>query len=152
MTATFYLQQLTSTFEDHQVGEEYSASRLLMTIEQGKTTVADSPKAKATASTLHISKTQAPRKFQYRRQVQCQICRTFGHDVDEDVCRVGAQVYFAIQYQQNATMDVEKNASAYNLANNKSTINVVCQEADMDEMAVAKVERLALDLVTGKDD
>ena len=123
-----------------------------MTIEQGKTTAGESPKAKSTPSDLHISKTQVQRKFQYRRQVQCRICRTFGHDVDEDVCRVGAQVYFALQYQQTAVTDVEKNASAYNLANNKSTINVVCQEADMDDEAVVKVERLALDLVNDKEE
>ena len=148
LSATFYLQQLTSLINDAQIGEEYNATRLLMTIEQNKTLAVDSPKpTKTTPSNVHIAKTQVNRKFQYRRQVQCRVCRTFGHDTDEDICRIGAQVHHAIKYQNQEPSLAEKNANAYGIANNKTTIKVVCQEVDLEEDQVDKAEELALELV-----
>jgi hypothetical protein len=43
------------------------------------------------------NETNEPRtnRFQHRRSIQCTMCSTFGHDVDKDVCRIGAQIYAA---------------------------------------------------------
>ena len=66
LTATFYLQQLTLLVNDSDIGEEYQQACLLMTIEQHKTPMADSPKASSSTPTnFHIAKTQVNFKFQY---------------------------------------------------------------------------------------
>ena len=71
--------------------------------------------------------TREPRKkFSFRREVQCTCCTTFGHDVDEDVCRIGAQVYSSHQFLLNHPDKAKKNAKAYAIANNKAKISVAC--------------------------
>ena len=62
------------------------------------------------------------RKFTYRREVQCQSCTTYGHDIDEDVCRIGAQVFASYQFLLKHPKKAESNAKAYALANNKAKI------------------------------
>ena len=113
--------------------------------------MAESPKATNTApATFHIAKTQVNRKFQYRRQVQCRMCKTFGHDTDEDVCRIGAQIHHAIKYQAQEPEIAKKNANAYAMANKKSTIQMVCtdcvegDDVQPDEHEVMKAEQLAM--------
>ena len=69
--------------------------------------------------------TKEPRKkFSFRCEVQCTCCTTFGHDVDEDVCRIGAQVYSSHQFLLNHPDKAKKNAKAFTIANNKAKINV----------------------------
>ena len=149
ITATIYLQQLTSSLNDHDLGEEFNATRLLMTVEQNKNTAAESPKKnKPSSSNLHVAKTQVNKRFQYRRQVQCRVCRTFGHDTDEDICRIGAQVQHILNFQTQDPGAMDKNATAYNLANNRSTIKMVCKEVEPDEQQVMEAEQLALELVS----
>jgi hypothetical protein len=66
---------------------------------------------------------KSPRRtFRFRRDVQCTCCSTYGHDVDEDVCKIGAQVFsvnnFITKHGEKAT----KNSKAYAIANNKHKI------------------------------
>lgn len=68
------------------------------------------------------------KRFSYRREVQCTCCTTFGHDVDQDVCKIGAQVYAACQFLSNHSEKAIKNAKAYALANNKSKIALAKQQ------------------------
>ena len=78
------------------------------------------------------------------------MCQAFGHDIDEDICRIGAQVYHVTKFQTEAaenTEKMEKNATAYSLVNHRSTIKVVCQETDPTEVHVEKAEQLAIDLL-----
>ena len=93
-----------------------------------------------------------PRKFQYRRQVQCRVCKTFGHDTDEDVCRIGAQVHHAMKFTAQEPEQAEKNASAFSLANNKHTINMVRTDAQLDEEEVVKMEQMAMNLIDPKQE
>jgi hypothetical protein len=65
---------------------------------------------------------KGPRKFTYRREVQCSICSTYGHEIDQDVCKVGAQVYHVCQFIKDNKEKATKNAKAYSLANNKNKI------------------------------
>ena len=48
------------------------------------------------------------------------MCKTFGHDTDEDVCRIGAQIHNAIKYQAQEPEVAEKNANAYIMANKRA--------------------------------
>ena len=67
----------------------------------------------------------AHRKFAYRREIQCDCCHTFGHNVDEDICRIGAQVYHSTQFIKNNPKKADNNAKAFMTANNKNEINAV---------------------------
>ena len=146
-TASFYLQHLATTHDDDQLGEVYNQGRLIVKLEQNSIKF-QSKKDKSTPITdLKISKTQAPRRFQYRRQVQCRLCKTFGHDTDEDICRFGAQFYFALKYHNQSGTESEKNANAYSLANNKTTIKYVCQDIPQDT-DMEKAEQLALEWIS----
>ena len=134
--------------DDQQLGEAYNQGRLLMKLEQNAINFNSSkPSVPTTQSNLKISKTQAPRRFQYRHQVQCRLCKTFGHDMDEDICRFGAQFFFAMKYQNQEAAESEKNANAYSLANNKTTIKYVCQ-AVPQESDMEKAEQLALEWIS----
>ena len=120
-------------------------------IEQNKTDEIDSPSPPKLAPLhMHISKTQVGKKFQYRHQVQCQMCQAFGHDINKDICQIGAQIYHVTKFQAKATKNAEnaeKNATVYSLANHKSTIKVVCHETDPTEVHVERAEQLTIDLL-----
>ena len=146
-TASFYLQHLATTQDDDQLGEVYNQGRLIMKLEQNSIKFQHKKDQSAPSTDLKISKTQAPRRFQYRRQVQCRLCKTFGHDIDEDICRFGAQLFFAQRFQEQHGPDSEKNANAYSLANNKTTIKYVCQDVPQD-MDMDKAEQLALEWIS----
>jgi hypothetical protein len=66
---------------------------------------------------------KGPRKFAYRREVQCSICLAYGHEINQDVCKVGAQVYHVCQFIKDNKEKAIKNAKAYSLANNKNKIS-----------------------------
>ena len=98
---------------------------------------------KQTSPTLTINRVRTPKeggkdsetreareprkKFSFRREVQCTCCSTFGHDVDEDVCRIGAQVYSAHQFLSKYPDKAKKNARAFAIANNKTKISLAKQ-------------------------
>ena len=65
------------------------------------------------------------RKFQYRREVQCECCHTFGHNVDEDICRIGAQILHTTNFIKEHPKKAENNANAFTAANNKNKINTI---------------------------
>ena len=62
------------------------------------------------------------RRFSYLRHVQCTCCTTYGHDIDKDVCKIGAQVHAAQHFILNHGEKAVKNAKAYALANSKMTL------------------------------
>lgn len=72
-------------------------------------------------------RSRSPSPFKYRREVQCRVCKTFGHDIDDEgtTCRFGAQCFNCIQYFENNGDEAKKNASAYTAANNKKTISML---------------------------
>jgi hypothetical protein len=71
------------------------------------------------------NETNEPRtiRFQHRRSVQCTMCSTFGHNVDKDVCQIGAQIYAANQCFEKDKIATLKNFKSYSAANNKVKIN-----------------------------
>ena len=63
--------------------------------------------------------------FKYRNEVQCEACKTFGHCIGDNVCRIAAQVHHVNAYKEKAPDNAKKNASAFATANNKATIKLV---------------------------
>jgi hypothetical protein len=75
--------------------------------------------------------------FKYRNEVQCTACKTFGHSIGDNVCRICAQVSFVNSYIDKEPDNAKKNASAFEMANNKKRINKVREtfpEAFFDNM------------------
>ena len=72
-------------------------------------------------------RSRSPSPFKYRREVQCRVCKTFGHDIDDEgtTCRFGAQCFNCIQFFDNNGDEAKKNAVAYTAANNKKTISML---------------------------
>jgi hypothetical protein len=66
---------------------------------------------------------QRTNHFQHRRSVQCTMCSTFGHDVDKDVCQIGAHIYAANQFFEKDKATTLKNFKSYSAANNRVKIN-----------------------------
>ena len=62
---------------------------------------------------------QYRKRFQYRREIQCECCHNYGHNIDQDVCRFGAQHYFVCQFINEQPEKAKANANAYHIANNK---------------------------------
>jgi hypothetical protein len=63
--------------------------------------------------------------FKYRNEVQCEACKTYGHCIGDNVCRIAAQVHHVNAYKDKAPDNAKKNASAFATANNKAKINLV---------------------------
>ena len=75
--------------------------------------------------------------FKYRNEVQCTACKTFGHSIGDNVCRICAQVSFVNTYISKEPDSAKKNASAFEMANNKKRISKVREtfpEAFFDNM------------------
>jgi hypothetical protein len=70
--------------------------------------------------------------FQYRRDVQCTCCTTYGHDLDKDICKIGAQVYAVTQYMTKHPSEAMANAKNYALAHNKTKIAMATQHFHPD--------------------
>jgi hypothetical protein len=63
--------------------------------------------------------------FKYRNKVQCEACKTFGHCIGDNVCRIAVQVHHVNAYKEKAPDNVKKYASVFATANNKATIKLV---------------------------
>jgi hypothetical protein len=63
--------------------------------------------------------------FKYRNKVQCEACKTSGHCIGNNVCRIAAQVHHVSAYTEKAPDNAKKNASAFAMTNNKATIKLV---------------------------
>jgi hypothetical protein len=48
----------------------------------------------------------------YRNEVRCEACKTFGHCIGDNVCRIAAQVHHVSAYKEKAPDNAKKNASA----------------------------------------
>jgi hypothetical protein len=61
--------------------------------------------------------------FKYKNEVQCKMCHNFGHDIDAQVCRAGAQHYHCMNYCTLHKDTAKANAKAYSVANNVTKIS-----------------------------
>jgi hypothetical protein len=87
-------------------------------------------------------------KFKYRRKVQCTCCHNYGHDVDEQICRIGAQVYHSHQFLTNNPQKAQYNAQAYSLSNIKKQIKKLLSDPTTpDDDIQDKLEGLAVAMV-----
>jgi hypothetical protein len=75
--------------------------------------------------------------FKYKNEIQCTACKSFGHSTGDNVCCICAQVSFVNNYIAKEPDNAKKNASAFEMANNKKNINKVKEtfpEAFTDNM------------------
>ena len=140
--AEFQLSRLRGIPEDKDLDDEYSIPRLITLLEQSIPMQHRQPtinKLEEAAPTIY----KVQRRFQYRRKCQCRICMNFGHDVDEDTCRIAAQIYFVNQFSQNNMPVLEEQAKKYRMANSMATVNTVRQGTDTDDEYLRKREVFA---------
>ena len=114
---TFTLDELTNLLESNHTGHSPVTLTENPTINRFQGPNADTNKNNNT--------TNSRRRFTYRREVQCECCHTFGHNVDEDICRIGAQVYYTNQFIKDHSKKADNNAKAFTTANNKNKIAAV---------------------------
>ena len=134
MHAMDYLTKLQLQGPNHPMSNIYTLNELVNILESN---APDMSNPNSTAYTINKFKgannkdldnntnNNTRRKFTYRREVQCDCCQTFGHNVDEDICRVGAQVYHTTNYIKENPRKAENNAKAFTAANNKTKINAI---------------------------
>ena len=148
LIATTNLSRLTSytTIRD-QLPSEFQKVNLINTLETNKNTT-------ATPVTLHVNRfggdtgkhgsdqnrngnRNGSGNFKFRNEVQCTACKTFGHSIGDNVCRICAQVSFVNSYIDKEPDNAKKNASAFEMANNRKRSNKVREafpEAFFDNM------------------
>jgi hypothetical protein len=138
LIATTNLSRLTSyTMTRNQLPSEFHKVNLINTLETNKNTM-------ATPITPHINRFggdtgkygsdqtrhgngnhKSGGNFKYRNEVQCNACKTFGHSIGNNVCQICTQVSFVNSYIDKEPDNAKKNASAFEMANNKKRINKV---------------------------
>lgn len=143
--ASLYLRTLQLKSPNETLGHEYDAQTLIIDLEDNKTNQMTST-VPLTINKINTNRDGNNRntnrkRFQFRRNVQCDCCRGFGHNIDEDVCRIGAQVYHAMQFTKDHLEKAQQNATVYNMANTvsnrtqvKSTKVIPLADDDSDDM------------------
>ena len=150
LIATTNLSRLTSyTSTRYQFPSEFHKVHLINTLEINKNTITVTPKINrfggsgdannqnrnSDRNSDRNSGSRAP--FKYRNEIQCTACKTFGHSIGDNVCRICAQVSFVNTYISTEPDNAKKNARAFEMANNKKRINKVKEtfpEAFTDNM------------------
>jgi hypothetical protein len=148
LIATTNLSQLTScTTTRDQLPSEFAKVNLINTLEINKNTIA------TPVTPNHINRfggggdrntdnnqnrnsgtSRAP--FKYKNEIQCTACKTFGHSIGDNVCRICPSQLRQHVYREG-TDNAKKNASAFEMANNKKRISKVKEtfpEAFTDNM------------------
>jgi hypothetical protein len=152
--ATHYLTRLTLQPANHPIGLEYEMTRLAgeMDTNQSLDTYHSPTINKMRTEKNTDAKDNNKRregKFKYKRDVQCTCCHNFGHDVDEQICRIGAQIYHANQFFLNKPTKAKENAQSYSLINSQHQIKMA--KADRpdasDDEIQDQLERIALSMV-----
>jgi hypothetical protein len=124
--ATQYLTRLMLQPEEIPLGMEYEMTHLAGEMDMNKTmdsTYGLSVNKMHTAREPNDKDGKREGKFQYKRQVKCTCCHTFGHDVDKQICRIGAQVYHAHQFLLNNPTKAQQNAQSYSASNSAKHIS-----------------------------
>ncbi|VEU36945.1 unnamed protein product [Pseudo-nitzschia multistriata] len=62
-------------------------------------------------------------KFEYKNKVQCECCKTYGHNVGDQICRFGAQLHYAQQFASTKPTDFKMNAIKHNNMHTKKVVN-----------------------------
>ena len=134
LVATTYLTRLQIQGPGHPIGRTFALDELTNLLEDNHTgpnpnAIAENPTINkfqgSNGDTKGNNNTNNRRRFTYRREVQCDCCHTFGHNVDEDICRIGAQVYYTMQFIKEHPKKADNNAKAFTTANNKAKIAAV---------------------------
>ena len=124
---------LLSKLQDYdgieEVPKEFTPHRLISTLEATPNSGGIIQMKQQLETDIYVNKMRFgdnnKKKFQYRREVQCRMCKGFGHDIDEDVCRIGAQQYHCNQFMETDKDKAKENATAYAVANNKNQVKML---------------------------
>ena len=124
LMATSYLTRLihTDNKKDKEFPNEFMPNNLIKILETSKTEYPNNETDPI--PTIHKF---GKKPFQHKVQKQCTACRVWGHDIDEQVCRICAQVTFCNEYIQTNPEKAHKNATAFALAHNRTRVAKVRQ-------------------------
>ena len=65
------------------------------------------------------------KKFEMR-PIQCDCCQCSGHQIGNQVCQIGAQVYHIQSYKEKHPQEYKKNATRYETMNRPKIISKLC--------------------------
>jgi hypothetical protein len=121
--ATQYLTRLMLLPPEEPLGMEYKMTHLAGKMDLNRTSeVSHNPTInKAKYNTNSSNKRES--KFKYKQEVQCECCQNFGHNIDSQICQIGAQVFHSYQFMNLQPIKAQENAQAYSISNNKTQIN-----------------------------
>ena len=122
LIATSYITKLMHMdYDTKTLPPEFHPNNLINVLESTQT---NTQQTTDTVPTIHKFNRKP---FQYRIQKQCSACKVWGHDIDEQVCRICAQVKFCNEYIMNHPEKANKNATAFALAHNRTKVSRVRQ-------------------------
>ena len=124
LMATSYLTRLIHTEHknDKEFPNEFMPNNLINILETSKNE--QPPTEIDQIPTIHKF---GRKPFQHKVQKQCTACKVWGHDIDEQVCRICAQISFCMEYIHTNPEKAHKNATAFALAHNKTRVAKVRQ-------------------------
>ena len=70
------------------------------------------------------------RKFEYRNKIQCRCCHLYGHNIGDQVCRIGAQVHHSTNFSKAHPKEFNLNAEKHTQMNKKSVVKSVIKFFD----------------------
>jgi hypothetical protein len=129
LTASTYLVMLLQhSTHQQKTPETFHRTRLVNILEAQKRTNIPTPNFEEDA--IHINKAQGPQKgdrrpFQYKNPKQCPACKTFGHDIQSQICRIAAQIHHVQAYQQDNKESTLQNAMTWDKSNDKAKVNKI---------------------------
>jgi hypothetical protein len=127
--ATHYLTRLTLQSPNIPLGTEYEMTHLAGEMDTNRSTeLYQNP----TVQKMRTDKDGETKegsnrregKFKYKREVQCRCCHNFGHDINKQICLIGAQVFHAHQFLLNNPVKAQENAQSYSMSNSKPQIKM----------------------------
>ena len=71
------------------------------------------------------------KKFEYRNKIQCTCCQLYGHNIGDQICRIGAQMYHAKEYSVKHPAEYKTNADKHRQMNQKNIVKFVNNTSKM---------------------
>lgn len=139
--SNYMLTKLLSIDDDKLLGNEFEMDQLIAKVEHEATR--GTKKSDSSGHPPYTINKVNSNKFQYRRTVQCRVCQNFGHDTDEDICRIAAQTYHCQRYMKDHPDEMKANATKYKLSNSAVVVKRVQINHETEDECAREREMIA---------
>ena len=73
---------------------------------------------------IHKFDSKPRKKFEYKNKTQCRCCHLYGHNIGDQVCRIGAQIHHSTNFSKAHPQEAKTNAERHTQMNKKSVVHV----------------------------